>query len=120
MVKKEISLWVDDVRDPVDHGFTGWTWAKSFDQAVQYFIHYKVIEASLDHDLGQLSAMGIATHNEKTGYDLVCWMEEHNIYPMYGCYIHSQNPVGAQKMRVVLDRILEKKLKELKLTNGKI
>ena len=95
MEKREIRLWLDDVRDPIYFGYIGWTWVKTYEDAVAVLETGDVIEASLDHDLG----------NEKTGYHVVCWMEENNVYPREGAHVHSVNPVGATRMRKVLEKM---------------
>jgi hypothetical protein len=42
---------------------------------------------------------------EKTGYEVVCWLEEHpQFWPPKGVVVHSKNEVGAAKMRVVIAR----------------
>lgn len=112
MVKQQIKLWVDDVRDPVDHGYLNAVWVKTYEDAIKAFTEYDVIQASLDHDLGIMSTIGVEEHTEKTGYDIVCWMEENNVYPKYGCYVHSQNPIGAYKMRKVLDKLALAKIQK--------
>ena len=102
--KPQIYLWLDDVRDPVDHGKIGWLWVKTYEEAISAFQNYDVLAASLDHDLGIMSTIGLDSE-EKTGYHVVCWMEEHGVYPIGGVMVHSQNPVGAQKMRKALSRM---------------
>lgn len=96
-MKKEIRLWLDDVRDPVYFGRLGWVWAKTYDEAVKAFETYDVIEASLDHDLTYEQTVG-HDDGEKTGHSLVCWMEERNIFPREGVTVHSANAYGAQRM----------------------
>ena len=48
---------------------------------------------SLDHDLGE----------EKTGYDVVKFMAEENIWPSV-VKVHSMNPVGRDNMLSVINR----------------
>lgn len=110
MVNKKyvhIKLWVDDIRDPTQHGKIGWVWAKTYEEAIHYLTEYDVTEASLDHDLGILTTIGQSfpedhKHYEKTGYDIVKWMVLHNIKPTNGTHVHSANPVGAKNMRMLL------------------
>jgi hypothetical protein len=113
-------LWLDDVRDPVQHGFIGAEWAKTYYEAVDLLLTGEVTRASLDHDIGacpdcveKLLHIGDMTTPEttfynkcphaKTGYDLVCWMEENNVWPKYGVSVHSMNPVGRARMQQVID-----------------
>ncbi len=106
--KVSIKLWVDDIRDPVEHGKIGWTWARTYEEAIHYFTDYDVVEASLDHDLGWMTTIGYGYPDtdpryEKTGYDIVKWMVLHNVKPVHGTHVHSANPVGAKNMRMLLD-----------------
>ena len=104
-MKQIVRLWLDDVRDPVTHGHIGWLWVKTYEEAIEAFQKYDVIEASLDHDLGPLSAIGIENDVELSGYDVVKWMEENNVYPIYGVSVHSMNPIGAKRMKDGLNSI---------------
>ena len=42
--------------------------------------------------------------DELTGYDVVCWMEDHGVWPAEGVSVHSQNPVGRARMEQALRR----------------
>lgn len=99
-----VRLWLDDIRDPAQHGRIGWTWVRTFEEATALFEEGRVVEASLDHDLTISQTMGYAD-GEKTGYDVVCWMEERGIYPRDGCHVHSMNPSGAARMKAALAAI---------------
>lgn len=101
IVMKKINLWLDDIRDPVQHGYVGWTWVKTYDAAIALLKTGNVEVASLDHDLSLMATLGYPD-KELTGYDVVCWMEENNVWPSRGCYVHSANPVGKQRMELVL------------------
>lgn len=96
-MKEKIRLWLDDVRDPVYFGRLGWVWVKTYQEAIDAFEKYDVIEASLDHDLTKEQTLGFGD-SEKTGYDVVCWMEENHIFPVEGVTVHSANPSGAKRM----------------------
>ena len=99
-----IRLWLDDVRPPHEHGRIGWTWVKTADEAIALLQSGTVVEASLDHDLGPHATMG-ETPREKTGYDVVCWMEQNGVWPRDGVHVHSANPSGAARMRAAIDRM---------------
>lgn len=99
----DVRMWLDDIRDPVQHGKIGWTWVRTADEAIALLATGAVIEASLDHDLTITQTLG-GQDNEKTGYDVVCWMEEHDVWPMEGVRVHSQNPVGRRKMIALIQR----------------
>jgi hypothetical protein len=102
-----IRMWLDDVRDPVEHGRIGWTWVKTVEDAISLLKKGTVSEASLDHDLGIFSTLGME-HTEQTGYDVILWMEENMVYPPKGCHVHSQNPIGRQKMLRGLEAVLRR------------
>ena len=92
-----IKLWLDDIRPAP----AGWTWVKTVNAAAQLLAvgHFDksraIVEASLDHDLGE---------NEPTGYDLVKWMAETGFWPETKPRVHSANPPGAENMRATIDR----------------
>lgn len=85
-----MNLWLDDVRPAPD----GFTHVKTVDEAMPYLISGEVEKASLDHDLG----------DGATGYWLVSWMEENDIWPKEKPLVHSMNPWGAHRMREVIAR----------------
>jgi hypothetical protein len=119
-----ISLWLDDVRDPVALGLVGFTWVKTVDEAKRLLQTGRVKRASLDHDLGacdicldgltdaewlQRNAFQSMPHCEHfgTGYDLCLWMAEQRVWPIEKPNVHSANPVGRDRMRGVIDRYFQ-------------
>lgn len=102
-----MNLWLDDVREPWKHGALGWEWAKTADEAIALLATGKVVKASLDHDLAfehyPWNDKG-PPYKEKNGYDVVCWMEENNVWPPEGVTVHSMNPVGRDRMMKVIAR----------------
>ena len=97
-------LWLDDIRQPWDFGCLGWYLAKTAEEAIAVLKTGKVTEADLDHDLTELATLGLAGPDEKTGYTVVCWMEENNVWPVDGVRVHSLNPSGRQRMQQVIDK----------------
>jgi hypothetical protein len=97
-------LWLDDVRNPHEYGYIGWHWVKTYDEAIAVLETGCVTEASLDHDLSFDASMGLQPPDEKTGYHVVCWMEQHNVWPSGGVKVHSMNPVGKRRMLDVIKR----------------
>lgn len=115
-----MKLWLDDVRDPNEHGAIGFTWAKTYAEAIRYLKSGLVTFASLDHDIGacqdcidhdyhigdmqtaETTFFNRCPHAE-SGYNVVCWMEENNVWPIDGTRVHSMNPVGRQRMQQVID-----------------
>lgn len=128
-----MKLWLDDLRNPSNtlyikanrqlqsYGNHGWTWAKTYDETIDLLKTGEVKFASLDHDIGacqdctnNLRHIGDmktpettffnTCNHAKTGYDVVCWMEENNVWPEEGVQVHSQNPVGRARMQQVIDK----------------
>jgi hypothetical protein len=114
-------MWLDDVREPWKHGYIGAEWAKTYDEAIVLLRTGNITFASLDHDIGaceECTAHGYhigdmktaetTFYNKcphaKTGYSVICWMEENNVWPKDGVKVHSMNPVGRQRMQAVIDR----------------
>lgn len=77
-----VRLFLDDERDPREwlphmRWFRGcdlaeldeWIWAKTAPEAIAILEAGDVVEASLDHDLGEEAEVG-------TGYDVLLWLEE--------------------------------------------
>lgn len=120
-----MNLWLDDVRDPAKHGAIGFVWVKTVEEAKKAILTGTVVKASLDHDLGacaeciqgmsadewfarhlrdhEYQAMPNCDHFS-TGYDLCLWMAETGHWPKEKPQVHSANPVGAARMRGVIDR----------------
>lgn len=103
MSDEPIDLWLDDIRDPERHGYIGWTWVKTADEAIALLQTGRVRSASLDHDLTVEQTLGRQS-SEPTGYTVVCWMEREGVWPSGGVKVHSQNPAGRARMQVVIDR----------------
>lgn len=99
----DVKLWLDDIRDPLKLGLVGWTWVKTADEAIALLSSGRVRRASLDHDLTISQTLG-NTDREKTGYDVVLWMEENNTWPPEGVSVHSMNPEGRIKMNKAIRR----------------
>lgn len=93
-------LWLDDRRNLNEHGAIGAVWVKTYEQAVALLVTGAVEVASLDHDLTLSQTLGF-TDSERTGYDVLVWMEENNIWPER-VLIHSQNASGRIRMLQVV------------------
>lgn len=92
-----IKLWIDDVRPaPADY-----IWIKSVNEAKQFIIDTENYDMSfaiclidMDHDAGDYASDG------GDYIKLLDWLEETGRdYPIR---IHSQNPVGVQNMRRII------------------
>lgn len=88
-MKKEINLYVDDLRDYPD----GFVVARNVDEAIYYLENSKVNILSLDHDLGADEEGNLLP----TGYDLVKLFCERG-YRANKVYIHTDNGVGRENM----------------------
>lgn len=97
-----MKLWLDDVRAPWKFGYIGWEWAKTYEEAIKLLETGKVSKASLDHDLSEMATIDMGNPGEKTGYDVVCWMEETGNWPPDGVNVHSMNPSGSKRMLDVI------------------
>lgn len=104
------NLWLDDVRPPWKHGCLGWEWVKTADEAIALLKTGRVHHASLDHDLSEEATMGMPKPGEKTGYTVVLWMEENDIWPSGLISVHSMNPAGRSRMQVAIDKHYRKGL----------
>ncbi len=91
-----IDIWLDDERDPTDHGFRGALWFKTGEELIEWIAKHglaHVTTLSLDHDLGS---------GRLTGYDVITWIEERvsaGESPPKRIALHTQNPVGKERMR---------------------
>lgn len=112
-----MNVWLDDIRPAPD----GWVWFSGIEGVKEVLLTGQVEELSLDHDLGACpdcmqgktleewlartdgQSMPHCSH-VGTGYDLVCWMEANDIWPLFKPKVHSANPVGRQKMLVAIER----------------
>ena len=106
-----MKLWIDDVRPAPE----GYVWCKSVNEAKKHIEHYEriVMLASwsgedatiqtytitcldIDHDAGDYADQG------GDYIKLLDWLEETG--RNYPIRIHSQNPVGVQNMRRIIER----------------
>lgn len=106
-----MKLWLDDIREPWKHGCIGWGWAKTAAEAIEYLKSGEVTEASLDHDLTEEQMIQggffgkIYEDGHKSGYDVVCWLEQHpEFWPVNGVKVHSANPAGRKRMQQIIDK----------------
>ena len=95
-------IFLDDERQPPDNTWLRLNWPT---EVIEYLKTGKVTELSLDHDLGDIFQVP-----ERTGYDVVLWMEEavnttDFIPPKIK--IHSANPVAWTKMLAGINKIWE-------------
>src|SRR5580704_7505483 len=99
-------LWLDDdpKRKPPICGLS-WTWVKTYDEAIEALKTGTVEFASLDHDLADEHYVryfaaeyegedyNTTDCKERTGYDVLLWMQENDVWPSEGVRIHTMNNV---------------------------
>ena len=95
MKNKQIKFWVDDIRVPSKDYF----WTKTVKETIIAIqeaecMGCKIIEISLDHDAGD--------YGPPDYIKVLDWLEETG--RNYPIRIHSQNPVGVQNMRAIIQR----------------
>lgn len=96
-VKSEASvrMWLDDER-PMPEGFD--LHVRTAREAIEAIRSGRVVEASLDHDLG--------SEENGTGYDVAKFVEEAAfqgaLAPMR-VSVHSANPIGARNIQMCID-----------------
>jgi hypothetical protein len=105
----DIKMWLDDLRPAP----SGWQLVKNYDEAVHLLERGRVTTASLDHDLSDIQMRWdtgsgyceapVFRETEMTGYDVVKWMAQHNVWPQSIC-VHSGNPVGKKAMLQLIER----------------
>ena len=98
-----MKVFLDDIRLPskIYGNEQDWTLVTTVAETIELLKTGLVTEISLDHDLG-------TTDPDHTGYDVILWMEENNIWPEY-CHVHSANPIAAQKMVAAIQKHLREK-----------
>lgn len=88
----KINVYLDDCRPgPLS---SEWVIVRSAKSAMVLLKCGIVNDMSLDHDMG---------NNEPTGYELLLWMEENNIWPSGNISVHSANLSGATKMKLAIE-----------------
>jgi len=90
-------LYVDDVRPVPDFS---WTPAFNYTEAMHMLRTTDYDEISLDHDIASYDDVGI----EKTGYNILCYLERRRIQyneKIPYIYIHTSNAAMFKKMSYV-------------------
>lgn len=124
---KKHSIYLDDVRIPIEHpNDDNWVIVRSYDDFVE-FIESVGLDSvdiiSLDHDLDRSATehfmnetlityeIDYSKIKEKTGLDVVKWLISHSIetgIPLPQCYVHSANPIGSGNMMGYINLYLKK------------
>lgn len=109
-----INVWLDDYRQmPPEYDIH----VKNYDEAVAVINQYgaEIQIMSFDHDLADIHYGCTLEEDykkmvEKTGYDILLWIVGRKMdgLPVPLEYrVHSANPVGAERMRAVIERYLK-------------
>lgn len=93
-----MKIWIDDVRTP-PFDEDPWVWVKTSAHATLIVdgCHTYITEISFDHDLGE----------EDTAYIVALYIEEkayQNKMRRIKWHIHSQNPIGVDRIRAAMQR----------------
>ena len=98
---KNLKLWIDDIRTPPSYE---WLWVRSVDGAKSVIETYErrfdidTITISLDHDAGDYADKG------GDYIKFLDWLEARGVVDTgYFFHLHSQNPVGIQNMRAIIE-----------------
>jgi hypothetical protein len=104
----DVRLWLDD--DRVDRAApAGWMHVTTAPEAIAILDSGRVVELSLDHDLGDDAQFG-------RGVDVVDWLAEQQemhgrmLWPRDGIVIHSANPAGRDAMARTIENYAGKHL----------
>ena len=96
-------LWVDDMRRPPSED---WFWIKSVNEAIAVIKMYDrnlyrsdTILIDLDHDAGDFAKYG------GDYIKILDWLEREGIVDTgYFFHLHTQNPVGRENMRAIIQK----------------
>lgn len=118
-----MKIYLDDVRNTPE----GWHRCYKIEEVQELLKTGTVTDMSLDHDLGasylcpecydlasdwrecSMRSCQCVCHQQEflrvpTGYDLVVWCAENDIWSVNRPIVHSANPVGRVNMQAVIDR----------------
>lgn len=115
-------LFLDDVRNPEEVKWVRlpsgpWTVIRNYEDFVRVVQNRGMPEyISFDHDLADVHYQNPERENfvEKTGLDCAKWLVEHCSTFGYGLpeySVHSMNPVGAERIRLLLQSFKQNHIK---------
>lgn len=100
-----MKVFLDDER-PVPSGWTGARWPS---EVIGLIETGGVTHLSLDHDLGDAEDAAREGRTERTGYDVLVWLEERVFhdpsFPVPAISIHSANAAGRERMQRAITSI---------------
>lgn len=95
-------MFIDDERFPPEDG-ADWKICRNHADVIHTMVDHGWPQfVSFDHDLGE---------NEPTGMDIAWWfvdldLQENTMPRDFAFYVHSQNPIGAENIRSLLNGYL--------------
>lgn len=99
-----MKVYLDDCREAPD----GWVRTYWPEEVIELLKTGKVTEISLDHDLGDHFGRPAGIEKERTGYDVLVWLERMVATDGFKppvIHIHTANPVAEQRMKVARENI---------------
>lgn len=100
-------LFLDDIRMPVDNG---WTIVRNYNEFVDAINKYGLPKfISFDHDLSTEHYSNMPSV-EKTGYDCAKFLVDYcmdNNKKIPEFYVHSMNPVGRENIKALLNNAIK-------------
>ena len=103
-----MKLYLDDVR-PTPEGYVRCYWPS---EVLQHLLSGLVEEVSLDHDIGDADAAKAENRKERTGMDVLTWIQKQVVQKLAGftppvMKVHSNNAAAIRDMATVIRRIEE-------------
>lgn len=89
------TLLIDDIRD-----FGCDKTCKTYSEGIEALKSERWDIVYLDHDLGFY-----LDGDERTGYDILCWLEQHPEYLPKEIIIVTMNPSGKERMELALKKL---------------
>ncbi|MCC6877068.1 MAG: hypothetical protein IT378_22375 [Sandaracinaceae bacterium] len=104
-----MKIFLDDER-PIPSGWTGARWPSD---VIELLEKGGVTHLSLDHDLGDAEDAIREGRTERTGYDVLVWLEERVFHdpgsPIPVISIHSANAAGRGRMQRAIESIARRR-----------
>ena len=102
-----MKVYLDDIRIAPD----GWVRAWWPEEVIELLKTGQVDEISLDHDLGDHFGRPSGVLRERTGYDVLLWIEQEVALAGFDppiIHIHTANPVADVRMRAAVEAIYKR------------
>ncbi len=95
-------VWLDDLRDPKDHGFPQALWVKDPKEAIRLAQEGKIRRISFDHDLGVFDEDGkeISGAEVAKAFEEMAFHGQLQAVPQWS--VHSANPEGRRRIEAAM------------------